>query len=409
MKSTGIIAEYNPFHNGHLYHIEDAKKKSKANVIIVVMSGNFLQRGEPALISKWSRTRMALQAGANIVIELPYSFAVQQAKTFAYGAVYLLNALHCEHICFGSEIGKIEPFHEMVRLIQENKDVHEAEIQKQMKRGKSYPQAMATAHAKLTANNATLDLSEPNNILGFHYVNEARKLNNRINMLTIKRQHAHYHDKSFSNETLASATSIRKALHEFGDFSQIEQYVPQTTIKELTLYNQQFGKFHKWDHYWSYLQYRLLTTDPRELAQIYDVEEGLHHRLQRIARSANHFQTFMQAVKTKRYTWTRLQRICVHILTNTTKKAMRTMMKEPSYIRLLGMDRVGRAYINKIKKELSLPLVSKVSSFSDDLLSLDRKATQVYALGLPEPYRGKLLTMEYTQPPIMDDHLMKEV
>ncbi|MBS4177232.1 nucleotidyltransferase [Lederbergia citrea] len=403
MKSVGIVAEYNPFHNGHLYHVQAAKRLSQSDVTIAVMSGNFLQRGEPALVSKWSRTKMALQSGVDIVIELPYAFAVQKAEVFAHGAIFLLNAMKCSGICFGSESGDIQQFIHTLSFMNDKKTEYDKHIRMFIKQGISYPSALALAYQELGPDSRSVDLSTPNNILGYHYVYAAAEINPRLNFYTVQRKSAGYHDESFSDATIASATSIRKSLNAHGNLSEIQAYIPHETLANLHQYRSDFAQFHIWEDYWPYLQYRLLSMNKEELREIYEVEEGLENRLIKAAHSADNFHSFMKAIKTKRYTWTRLQRLCVHILTNTRKTTIHALDKSPQYARLLGMSSIGREYLNQIKKELPIPLVSKLSAYENNMLMLDIRAADVYAHGLAEPYRRKLLAFEYRQPPIFNN------
>ncbi|MEK3887079.1 nucleotidyltransferase [Bacillus sp. FSL K6-3431] len=403
MRSAGVVVEYNPFHNGHNYHIQETKRKSQADVIIAVMSGNFLQRGEPALVSKWSRTKMALKAGADIIIELPYAFAVQKAETFAYGSVFLLNALKCNTICFGSERGDLLPFIRTLHFLEQHKEDYDDWIHSYMKEGLSYPTAASNAYKRLDPPDDLIDLSKPNNILGFHYLSAAANINKQIEFITINRQNADYHDEDFQHATIASATAIRKSLQQHSSLDKVRSFMPDTTYSELATYKTAYGQFHDWENYWPYLQYQLLTIDADELRTIYEVEEGIENRLIKAARQAESFLAFMQMIKTKRYTWTRLQRLCTHILCNCKKSDINKIGKNPSYIRLLGMSEAGRIYLNQVKKDLPIPLIAKVSAFPKELLQLDLKAANVYTLGLSEPERSKLFKLEFEQPPIYFD------
>ncbi|HYK74044.1 MAG TPA: nucleotidyltransferase [Pseudoneobacillus sp.] len=402
MKALGVIVEYNPFHNGHFFHIEAAKQEAQPDVVIAVMSGNFLQRGEPALVNKWYRTEMALLGGIDIVIELPYRFATQKAETFAFGAVSILNALHCDTLCFGSEHGEIDTFHKTRAFIEENKDQYERAIHKNIKDGISYPSALKQAFSELLPTDNMVNLSKPNNILGYHYIEAIDRLKSPIKPLTIKRKNAEYHDEHFSSETIASATSIRKALFSNTPDQNINRFIPSTTQALLVKYYQAYANFHQWENYWPLLKYRLLQSSSSELSEIYEVEEGLENRLKNMALHSQTFHEFMHKVKTKRYTWTRLQRACLHILTHTKKVEMLTDQLKPSYLRLLGMTHNGRRYLNQRKKDISLPLITKVASFQNNVeLQLDLKAGQLYSCGLPEPYQSMLLQSEYKQSPII--------
>ncbi|EKN66319.1 hypothetical protein BABA_16262 [Neobacillus bataviensis LMG 21833] len=401
MNAVGVIVEYNPFHNGHAFHLKASKEAANADVVIAVMSGNFLQRGEPALVSKWYRTKMALLNGVDLVFELPYRFAVQKAETFANGAVSILDAACCESVCFGSESGNISDFYQTINFLREHKQPFEGNIHQFIDTGVSYPKAVSLAFKQLANSEKYLDLAKPNNILGLEYIKAVNEQKSRIQPLTVPRKNADYHDEHFSSETIASATSIRKAIFSKLDGkTEIDQYVPEPTKQLLKDYLHHYLVFHQWENYWSYLQFRLLHTTPDDLREIYEMEEGLENRLLAAALEAASFQEFMRKVKTKRYTWTRLQRLCVHILTNTPKKEMNNQLGTASYLRLLGMTSKGREYLNKNKKNFSLPLVSKLSSFKDNEILLDVRASRVYSLGVPNQLKNEMIKQEFTQPPI---------
>jgi predicted nucleotidyltransferase len=402
MNAVGVIVEYNPFHNGHGYHLEASKLAAHADVVIAVMSGNFLQRGEPALVSKWYRTKMALLNGVDIVFELPYAFAVQKAETFAKGAVSILDAACCESLCFGSESGDISAFNQTIQFLKEKKVPFEEHIHQFIKTGISYPKALSLAYHQLGDASKYLDLAKPNNILGLEYIKAIRQQRSTLQPLTVARKSADYHDEHFTSETIASATSIRKAIFTTDDTqANIDQYVPSATSLLLSEYRRHYQTFHSWENYWSYLQFRLLHSSPDELKEIYEVEEGLENRLLTAALVSSSFQEFMQKLKTKRYTWTRLQRVCVHILTNTKKSDMAILSeKGAAYLRLLGMSTKGKEYLNKRKKDFHLPLVSKLSSFKEREIQLDLKAARIYSLGVPNSVKNDLISQEFKQPPI---------
>ena len=403
MKAVGIIVEYNPFHNGHLHHIQKAKELSDADIVIAVMSGPFLQRGEPALVSKWHRAEMALSGGVDIVIELPYAFSVQHATIFAQGAVQLLDSLHCEAVCFGSESGVIESFINAYQILTKNKAIFDDNIKRHLQEGYSYPKAMSCAFMEMTSNdNNIADLTMPNNILGFEYVKAVLSKHLPMELYTIERIKANYHDPHFTSDTIASATSIRKEIIEQHSLNTISPFVNTTTLKILEGYKQTFSIFHQWENYWPYLKFRLTQMSPSELQSIYEVEEGIENRILAVCQKANSFQEFISMLKTKRYTWTRLQRICVHILTNTKKDEMYTN-ETPAYMRLLGSSKKGRCYLKEHKKTFKLPLISKLSSFSHQQIDLDVRAASIYALGTLPAKQQELSAMEYSQVPIMAD------
>ncbi|WP_113927405.1 nucleotidyltransferase [Bacillus sp. P14.5] len=401
MKAAGVIVEYNPFHNGHFHHLSETRKMTNADLIIAVMSGNFLQRGEPAIVSKWSRAKMALKSGADIVIELPYAFATQHAEIFASGSVALLDAMKCSAFCFGSESGNIASFENTVEYLHNHDEQYNAFVQEYIKMGMSYPSALSKAFQSLNPDRSLVDLSLPNNILGYHYIHARNAIGSEMKAYTLARKNANYHDEHFSDESIASATSIRKELKKReGNVDAVHSFITESTLAELKDYQDTFGILHDWELYWSLLKYKILSSSSEELAGIYEIEEGIENRFKAAARSCSSFQEFMETVKTKRYTWTRLQRMALHILTNTTKEAM-DAHKSPQYIRLLGMTEAGRQYLNTIKKDLGLPLISKLSSADREMISLDIKAAEIFSLGAVDPeLQMKLLQQEFKQPPI---------
>jgi predicted nucleotidyltransferase len=406
MKAVGVIVEYNPFHNGHAFHLSEAKKSTGADVVIAVMSGNFLQRGEPALVSKWTRAKMAIYAGVDLVFELPYQFATQQAEIFASGAVSLLAAAGCEAICFGSESGNIHDFENTVQFIEKHDSFFQQQVRIHLSNGVSYPRALSLAFFDLDPDTTVIDLSKPNNILGYHYIKAIQKEERSIQPLTIQRKNASYHDEQLPIETIASATSIRKALFkEKQSLDDIKPYVPDTTFNLLHDYQQKYGGFHSWEKYWPFLKFTLLQSSPSQLREIYEVEEGIENRLQAMVMQADSFYDFMTRIKTKRYTWTRLQRICLHILMNAQKTEMKKVDNEASYLRLLGMSTKGREYLNLYKHHLSLPLISKLSSYKGTDISLDIRAAKIYSLGL-DPKNTENLIDEFREIPFF--HQQKE-
>ena len=399
MKSCGLVVEYNPFHNGHLYHVKEARKITQADVIIAIMSGSFLQRGEPAIVDKYHRTKMALQSGVDLVIELPYAFAVQNSRLFAKGAVQLLHALNSTHICFGSESGKIDPFMTHYKHMKQNKSQYQHTLKSLLSQGLSFP--AASKHAlEITLPELSLDITKPNNILGFSYVKEILDANLPIQIHTIKRIHNDYHDVKITN-SIASATSIRTELFKEKSSQQaIQSTIPQTTHKQLMSYKKKVGIWHHWEHYFPYLHYQVIKMSTNDLAQIEGVDEGIEHRLKRTATSANSFTDWMEQLKTKRYTWTRLQRMFVHILTHTTKQQLEPLkeLNKMPYIRVLGMNTIGQKYLNEQRNRRIAPFISRYSSNMHPLLAIEEKVSRVYYCPLPHNKQKKMIRQEFRGP-----------
>ncbi|QQK76743.1 nucleotidyltransferase [Salicibibacter cibarius] len=404
MKSIGLIVEYNPLHNGHAYHLQASKEASGADVVICVMSGYFLQRGEPASFPRRTRTEMALAAGADLVVELPYAYSTQHAHWFARGAVSILNDLFTDEFYFGSEAGSIQDFHELDTFMQNNDDPLQKNVRNHLASGVSFPAAQAKAFHDADLPGYLPDLSKPNNILGYHYVKTARQLGANIVAKTIPRIRAQYHDEALTEgQSIASATAIRKILSEHADVSLIYPYVPPQVYKMIEHFYEKGQPMHKWDDYYPYLQLLLGTRPADALAQIYEAEEGLENRFIKTALNQPTFQNFMHEVKTKRYTWTRLQRLAVHMLTGTTKTDMDKAFGEaarPRSVRILGFNETGRKYLNAVKKRTPLSLYHRPPKGKNAQQILDERAARTYYAIFGGEKRVEKWRDDYTQRPV---------
>ncbi|AQQ53810.1 nucleotidyltransferase [Planococcus lenghuensis] len=382
MKATGIVVEYNPFHNGHLHHAEKARELSGADTVIAVMSGQFLQRGEPAFVDKWTRTRMALASGVDLVIELPYGYATAQAAEFAKGAITLLDALNCSSFCFGSEQGEIVPFLNTLDLLTDQRELYEQEIRRFVQSGISYPKALNEAYRSLLpSQTAFADLTQPNNILGFHYIEAARILGSAIQPLTISRLGAGYHDPIVSGVPIASATGIRQAISEGSAISEMVDFLPAASVEEMHHFLSEHHTFGSWDLFYPLLRAAILRDRPSRLSAYAEVTEGIENLLYEAAKNAAGFSDFMQHAKSKRYTWTRIQRMLTHIYTGFTWEQLKAFDR-PEYIRILGMTHTGRQYLNSQKKEAKLPLISRAADLPGEMGAFDLHASYMYLLGL---------------------------
>lgn len=382
MKVAGIVAEYNPFHNGHLYHLRETKKKLDPDVTIAVMSGDFLQRGEPALLSKWPRTKMALKSGVDLVFELPYAYAVQKADTFAAGAVAILDQLGADFLCFGSESGDMSSFQHTLSLMELHDESMRHAVKSRMAEGYSYPKAFALAFQSAAAGSdrPLVDFFQPNNNLGFHYLRAIKARRSKMRAATVARTGTDYHDdKLFTGQPIASSTGIRKHLLEGKPVGELRNKLPADVFECLQIAAKN-GRLTGWEVFFPFLKYRLLSTAADDLTSFYGMEEGIEHRLVKKIKQAEHFSDFIAALKTKRYTWTRLQRLAAHVLTGAKKNVMKSALGQENvpYLRLLGMNQAGRDYLHSIKKQLSVPLISKIKKERHPLLDLDIKTAQLY-------------------------------
>jgi len=404
VKACGLIVEYNPFHYGHVHHIQAAKEKSGANIIIAVMSGSFLQRGEPAIIDKFHRTRAALNSGVDIVLELPYPFALQSSELFAKGAVDTLAQIGVDSICFGSEMGKANPFIQAAYKLQTTKETFDDVIRTYLDQGYSFPQASNKAYDEIGIHH--LDMTKPNNILGLSYTKTMMQDDySHIEPLTIPRIHNEYHQEKIQH-SIASATSIRKELHTNGLTEKALSTLPKQSVDQLQHYKKTANIWHQWELYFPFLHYKVMTMEKQQLASIFSVDEGLENRIKQTASTATSFADWLEKIKTKRYTQTRLQRMFVHILTNTSKEEMYQQIHTDSvpYLRLLGMSKQGRAYINKYKKHISIPIITNLKKDQIHEMMLDERATHIYYTILYPEKRIILRKQEFTGPIFSSDY-----
>lgn len=399
MKATGIVVEYNPFHNGHLHHVEQAKLQSGADIVIAVMSGQFLQRGEPAFADKWKRTEMALACGVDLVIELPYVYATAQAADFAKGAISLLDAISCSSFCFGSEQGDIAPFLQTQRLLAREHSRYEQLIHQAVQTGISYPKALNTAYSTLKGDQeGYVQLDKPNNILGFHYIETAAAIRSSMEPLTIQRIAAGYHDPIQQGSHIASATGIRKAFFEETSIEAVSSFMPDTSLTALTSFFDEHQTFGSWPQFYPLLRYTILKERPANLKRFAEVTEGIEHLIYEAAKKETDFEAFIERVKSKRFTRTRIQRMLTHIYTGFTWEQLRSF-ETPTYLRLLGMTENGRHYLHAQKKNIKLPVISRAADLTDPMGQLDIHASTMYLLGLG----ASELKKEFTTPPLQTD------
>ena len=378
MKILGLITEYNPFHNGHFHHLQQSRALTDPDLTIVVMSGDFLQRGEPALLSKWERAKAAVMSGVDLVFELPYQYAVQPADRFAKGAVRMLAETGVTDIVFGSEHGVSADFTNAASMTIHYEDLINHYVQRNMQAGDRFPRAYAKAVHEASGKGVAVDLSHPNNSLGFHYTLEVMKLESQIKVHTIKRAGAGYHNPDLQTGKFSSATAIRNHLLSEGTpAASISQAVPEPMMQ---IIGQAIDAktLTGWIAFYPFLQYKLLTTPNEALSAIYDCDEGLENRLKKNAKEPS-FTAFLHAVSTKRYTNTRIQRLLVHLLTNVQKSEMEQALSEKPAYRLLAMNAKGRNYLNHLKHK-DIDIVAKQFSASGCAASIHNRVCDVYAM-----------------------------
>jgi predicted nucleotidyltransferase len=395
MKAVGIVAEYNPFHNGHAYQIQTLRQKQQPDVVVAVMSGNFLQRGEPAIVDKWTRSKMALAGGVDLVIELPVVFSTQPADFFAQGAIQIFKALGLDGISFGVETGTGGDFLKAAQWLGENEARLDQKIQDAEAYNVPYAQQMEEAILEL-APEFPVALNSPNNQLGFAYVKEIVRQNlaDKVEILPLQRKSAGYDDEVISKDaTIASATAIRRAQM---NGENIAPYIPAVSYG---YFEEAQKQLVTWEDYFPYLKYQI-TVQPKEaLREIYQMTEGLENRLKDNIQDAHTFRDFMQKIKTKRYTQTRLQRLLTYTLLQWPETAVLEALKSPKNLRVLGFTQAGQNYLSEIKRQVKLPLLTNVVQKNAKLLSFDLLAGNIYRLGKSH----MIPKQDFTQKPIKFD------
>lgn len=387
----GIIAEYNPFHNGHLYHIAKSKQETGAQYVIAVISGNFVQRGNTSIINKWTKARMALLNGADLVIELPTIYSISSAENFAEGAIKILNSLGVvDTLSFGMEANDISTLNNIANVLYNEPKEYVTMLSHELSKGNSYPKARENAlllylnDIKRYAN----VMSGSNNILGIEYLKALRKTKSTITPVGIKREKVLYNDKYIVDE-FASATAIRKMLmtKELNDISKVmprNSYLLLGEELKKGHYVIDIARFEK------EIIYTLRKMSVQDIAKLPDVSEGLENSLKNAADSCNTLKDFINIVKTKRFTQTRIQRILLYCLLGITKKQMETSRKVIPYARVLGFNNKGKELISEMMKlNPKLNIVTSVKKYIDtvanknlkEMLDIDILATNIYTLG----------------------------
>ncbi|NLN41550.1 MAG: nucleotidyltransferase [Clostridiales bacterium] len=404
IKVLGIVAEYNPFHNGHLYHLNKAVQLVQPDYIIAIMSGNFTQRGEPTIIDKWDRTRMALENGIHLVLELPTLYACQTAELFATGAIKTLHQTGLvTHIAFGSEYQNIEHLNTIARIFAEEPIEYKKLLKTHLTQGLSFPAARLKAvkqyikytQAKDNLSSQIIDqiLKGSNSILAIEYLKTLIRLKSPIQPMIIPRVGSSYNSVAIEGE-YSSATAIRKSLLSWKKWDLVSHTLPHISLKILRdSINRGRGPVSI-NSFEQLLLGMIRQASPSEIASWMDVEEGLENRIKRYALECTSIEDFLLKAKTKRYTYTRLQRILTHgLLGIKTDDVIKFGINGgPSYIRILGFNAQATPLLNKLKKTSKLPIITKPSHYyrynSDNINKIfeyEILATDLYVLGFPNP------------------------
>ena len=406
MKAVGLVTEYNPFHNGHLYHLNKAMELTGADISVAVMSGDFVQRGEPAVLDKYTRTSMALNSGVNLVVELPVNYAVSSAESFAAGALKVLDYIKADSIAFGSESGDIERLSKLAHILCDNEDTLYKEISKYTANGISYAAARQKVVEKLTDKDTAAMLTSSNNILAVEYLKAIIKNNYAIKPYTVQRQGDAYNDTNIRSD-YASATALRGNLKA----DNISKYIP---VKAGLILSSNANYIYP-DDITEVLFTRLLdilfasnydkNVFIENVMQYPDVSKEIAGRLYKSAMDmitrtvpqrseskdnwAFSFGSLCEHIKTKEVPLSRIKRALVRITLGLDKKHMEKYANEP-YIRVLGFDKKGQEYLSYIRKTVEVPLITKTADYKEMLLD-DIHAANIYNMIVAGKYGVKEL------------------
>lgn len=378
MRAVGLITEYNPFHNGHLHHLQESLRLADAELAVAVMSGHFLQRGEPALFDKWTRAEMALRAGVDLVVELPYPWACNSAPWFARGAVQALNAFGgIDALCFGSEAGEVGPLQRCAELLQDREVELDHATARLLRQGMTYPAAREQLVADWSGDAALAKtLASPNNILGIAYLKALAETGSAMRPLTIPRKSAGYHDPHPGAEGIASATALRRLL---AADKTIAEYIPHGILPLLTDALAQEAVADD-PHLHRLLQGRIFRG-AESLRSLYLVEDGIEQRLFAAALGSDSLTALIDGVKSRQLTRTRVQRLLCHLLNEVSAEEVAACMASgPLYLHLLAASPRGRSFLASSRKTRSLPLLANYSRALSQLKRHYGDATATFEL-----------------------------
>lgn len=383
-----IISEYNPFHFGHLYHLNESISQTDTDFKVAIISGNFVQRGEPSIINKWKKAKVALSAGFDLVLELPTLYAISSAENFANGSIKIADQIKSNYISFGTESGDLEKLKKLSSLINKNEKEYIANVKEKIAEGFSYPKSQELVIDEMFGDEF-LGVCKPNNILGLEYLKSLNAISSNITPITVKRDF----DKSSSSDVRAllrtSGFKIEDLKNSIPDFSYevlAENIENGNAVLSLKAFEKE-------------IIYILRTIDNKKLMNIPDVPENMLSNLKKIACSTNSLDELITALKNKSITQARIQRILLYILLGITKSDMELSKRITPYVRVLGMSENGKKILSDISKDInvitSVKAFEKICDDSDLLrmLEIDKKATDIYTLAYS---KNSVANLDYT-------------
>lgn len=389
----GVVAEYNPFHNGHYYHLQATKEITGAEYCVAVISGNFTQRGDTSIVNKWAKAYMAICGGADLVIELPTVYSISSAENFASGAVKILDNLKVvDAISFGAEANDLATLNNIANVLYEEPKAYTNILSHELKKGISYPAARENAlmmylnDIKRYANT----LSSPNNILAIEYLKALKIQKSKLEPIMIRRKKVYYNDNKIVDD-FASATAIRKLLQD-GEYANLRKVIPRSSYTIIGQESRKGGMVLSLSKYEKEIIYALRKMTVEEIADLPDVSEGLQFAIKNAANEANNLKDLISNIKSKRYTQTRIQRILLYALLGIDKKLMENSRKVVPYVRVLGFTQKGKSLLSEIsRRNPKLNIITSLKKYMDqnqnknkvlaEMLEKDIFATDVYTLG----------------------------
>lgn len=383
-----IISEYNPFHFGHLYHLNESISQTDTGFKVAIISGNFVQRGEPSIINKWEKAKVALSAGFDLVLELPTLYAISSAENFANGSIKIADQIGSNYISFGTESGDLEKLKKLSSLINKNEKEYITNVKGKIAEGFSYPKSQELVIDKMFGNEF-LGVCKPNNILGLEYLKSLNAISSNIIPITVKRDL----DKS-------SSSDIRTLLRTSGfKIEDLKNSIPDFSYEVLAENIENGNAVLSLKAFEKEIIYILRTIDNEKLKNIPDIPENMLSNLKKIACSTNSLDELITALKNKSITQARIQRILLYILLEITKSDMELSKRITPYVRVLGMSENGKKMLSDISKDINV--ITSVKAFEktcDDsdllrMLEIDKKATDIYTLAY---VKDSVANLDYT-------------
>lgn len=393
MKVLGIIAEYNPMHTGHIYHISKAKEITGCDTVIVIMSGSFTQQGNIAIINKFERAKQAIQNGVDLVIEIPSAFASSDAGNFAYKSVSILNDLNVDAICFGAETDNIERLKLISEtLIYKDKEIWN-EIKNELKKGISFAKARNNSLNKFLNEDDINIILSPNNILALEYLKTLKVLNSSIIPFAIHRE-SNFNSHILEN-CYTSSTSIRKALENKCNLNDIQKYIPENVSKYLKnnkiIFNNDFFEI---------LKYKIISMNENDLKEINGVSEGIENKLKKEICNSYSYDEFLFKIKSKRYELSRIKRILVNILLNISKEDFNLLKENNSnYAHILAFNHDKKDLLSHISNTSNIPVISSLNNKTLSYLNKYQKLsldTDIYASNIYSMLINQKINKDYT-------------